>query len=205
MDIGDARIVYINYLRNQYNREGGLYMQKSKCNVRMVRIFLASPGDTKNERDIAQRVIENMNSYLPETEGIYLAVHRFEDLIPTCRKNARTQDIINEDLNDCDMAIAIFSRTLGRNESTLEEIRQFIDQGLPVWIYFNTKKLSSRKQSPEVLRQLLAVNEFREEIESRLNAGVTYGEYDGPKDFKKKLKKHLNKFIQDLYDADDIQ
>lgn len=79
----------------------------------VVRVLIASPGDTVNERRVLREVIEDWNS-LNGDQGVFLQTLRWEgDATPELGGN-RAQGVINRQLVDsADMLVGVFWTRLG--------------------------------------------------------------------------------------------
>jgi hypothetical protein len=111
--------------------------------ARVVRVLIASPGDTVNERQILREAIEDWNSVNAD-QGVMLLPRMWErDATP--EMGDRPQGVINRQLVDsADMVIGVFWTRLGTPTSeaesgTVEEIQRCIEAGKPVLLYFSSK------------------------------------------------------------------
>ena len=73
-------------------------------NVRIVRVFIASPGGLEDERRVAQEVIEEVNRESSEHWGCLFKLVGWEDTIPGFQ---RPQSLINVDLDKCQYFIGV--------------------------------------------------------------------------------------------------
>lgn len=106
-------------------------------------VFLASPGDLTEERRIVRCVVERINKVISRRVGWQVELLGWEDTIPGF---ARPQDLINKDVDCCDLFIGMLWKRWG--QSTLEYSSGFfeeferarrrrIDSGEPeVWLFF---------------------------------------------------------------------
>ena len=67
--------------------------------VRIVRVFLASPGDLADERRLAGEAIEEVNRTVARPAGFQVDLLGWEDTLSAA---GRPQEIINRDLRTCD-------------------------------------------------------------------------------------------------------
>jgi hypothetical protein len=135
----------------------------------VVRVLIASPGDTGQARLLLRDVLQEWNSLHAEDSRIMLLPVMWErDATP--EMGDRPQGIINKQLVDAsDTLVGIFWTRLGTPTSeaesgTVEEIERFIRAGKPVLIYFS--------QEPVVPNSIDAVeyehlNTFRESLKAR--------------------------------------
>ena len=99
--------------------------------LEILRVFIASPGDVAEERNIVEEVCRKLNDdpFVGKL-NIHLKVDRWENLYPSA---GRVQDIINPFVKDCDLFVCVFCKRLGspigKEESgTLEEFLLAYDQ-----------------------------------------------------------------------------
>lgn len=78
--------------------------------IQIVRIFLASPGDLKEERQLANEAIQELNRHLAPYFGFRLELKGWED---TISGTGRPQAIINKELDLCELFIGIMWRRWG--------------------------------------------------------------------------------------------
>src|SRR3954451_10560342 len=95
----------------------------------VLRVLIASPGDTTEERDAVERSLHGWNASRAEREQVILLPARWEtDAVP--RLGGSGQSVINEQLVDrADIIIALFDSRLGRAteqavSGTAEEIQR---------------------------------------------------------------------------------
>jgi tetratricopeptide (TPR) repeat protein len=73
--------------------------------ITQYRIFIGSPGGLRDEREAFRRVLTTFNEHHGEPNGIVFAPIGWED---TLGGVGRPQELINEDLRQCDFAIFVF-------------------------------------------------------------------------------------------------
>ena len=106
----------------------------------VLRILIASPGDTKEERDAVERGLHGWNAARAERERVILLPARWEtDAVP--RLGGSGQSVINDQLVDRADIIALFDFRLGQAteqavSGTAEEIQRANAAGKPVHVYF---------------------------------------------------------------------
>ena len=85
----------------------------------------------------------------------------------------RPQALLNEQLVfDADILIGVFWTRLGmptgREESgTVEEIREFLERGKPVLLYFSKRPIAPDRLDPEQFRKLTEFQTFGDSMSSR--------------------------------------
>lgn len=170
--------------------------------VNLYRVFLASPGDTKEERKITEAVIESINS---DFEGHF----NFRVELLTWENNTSPsfgedgQDVINKDIGlDYDIFIGIMWKRFGtptkRAESgTEEEFTRAYDKlvngdKIKIMFYFSSAPLEQENLD---IDQFKKVQLFKKKIG---DLGGYYWTYKTLEEFQKELRKHLIKHLLDL-------
>ena len=103
--------------------------------VDLIKIFIASPGDVKEQRDTVEKLIWEWNNEHTDFKNIVLMPIRWENnSTASYRINQDGQAVINEQiLEDSDILIAIFghkigTRTMTGKSGTVEEINYFYNK-----------------------------------------------------------------------------
>lgn len=157
--------------------------------AQVLRVLIASPGDTPNERAIVRDVLIEWNG-VNGGEGVMLLPRMWEtDAVPAM--GDEPQAIINRQLVDnADMLIGIFWTRLGTPTSeaasgTVEEIERCIAADKPVLLYFSRKPVVIDSVDRDEYERLVAarddfkqrgfVNTFESEHDlwRKVNAAVT--------------------------------
>ncbi len=73
-------------------------------NLRLIRVFIGSPGGLEEERQAAHDVVKEINQHNSDHWGSLFKLMGWEEAIPGYR---RAQDKINEDLDRCDYFIGV--------------------------------------------------------------------------------------------------
>lgn len=135
----------------------------------VVRVLVASPGDTGHARLLLRDVLQEWNSLHAEDSSVMLLPVMWErDATP--EMGDRPQGIINRQLVDAsDILVGIFWTRLGTPTSeaesgTAEEIERFISAGKPVLIYFSQEPVIPNSIDAEEYERL---NKFRENLKAR--------------------------------------
>ncbi|MFI5840350.1 hypothetical protein ACIA8K_11655 [Catenuloplanes sp. NPDC051500] len=145
----------------------------------VLKILIASPGDTKAERKAVTDALHGWNSARAEREEIVLLPKKWEsDAVP--RLGGSAQGVINEQLVDkADIVIALFDSRIGMATSaavsgTAEEIERAHAAGKPVHVYFSDEPIPRDAD----LTQVAALREFKDKLSS---LGLL-GTYASPED-----------------------
>ncbi len=182
-------------------------MPKKKV-IHEIRIFLASPGDVSEERNLAERIISESNRDICEPRNYRLKLIRWEnDTYPTIDQDG--QQVINKQLvlnefQTYDLFIGIMWMKFGTptpraGSGTEEEYNlahlAFQEHGLPhIMFYFNQAPPKSFPGKRE-LEGMQQVTEFKD----RLKGIGLIGNYKGADDFGNQFRRHLNTYINDHF------
>ncbi|RCK29393.1 DUF4062 domain-containing protein [Thalassospira lucentensis] len=176
-------------------------------NRRIVRIFLASPGDLSNERKIASEVVNELNKTHSAYWKCNLELFGWED---TISQYGRPQEIINRELDQCELFIGMLWKRWGTppdNDGHFtsgfeEEFVRATDR------MEQTKKpfisLMFKKVHPDLLRdpgvELKKVLDFRQnEIDKKR---LIFQEFDETQEFERKLSKTISQYIYSIIEKE---
>lgn len=172
--------------------------------MRELRVVLVSPSDVKEERDYAERVIEEINEVLAPTLELSLKIFRWEsDTTPAFHARG-PQGVIDfmADITNCDIVLAIFWKRLGTPlDSGLTGTEHEFWKAYKSWqehrrpqimTYFNRAPL--QYLSIEEADQIKALLEFR----TRFPKEGFWTEYEGPAQFPHILRANLGKMLRFL-------
>ncbi len=164
--------------------------------------FLASPGDTKDERLIAEKIVAEINNTLGEHHNFIVKLLKWEnDTYPDFGVDG--QDVINNQIGmDYDIFIGImwkkFGTKTGRAESgTIEEFDRAYEKlkekgDVKIMFYFNSAAIP---QDQLDIEQFEKVKGFKKKVGV---LGGYYWTYDTLETFEKDLRKHLQKHLLGL-------
>lgn len=158
-----------------------------------IKIAVASPGDTGEERACAREVIFRWNVLHAENYELVLMPIGWEThATPAMGKPA--QDIINDNvIDDADILIGVFGSRLGTPTAnapsgTVEEIQRHVDSGKPAMVYFSTKSIPRDQLDVD---QLTGLKEFEDECKSK--GLIDY--FTSTDEFREKLDRHLTQTV----------
>jgi hypothetical protein len=161
----------------------------------VLRVFLASPGDTSAERDVARTAIARWNVNHAQHEGVVLLPVGWEtDAVPEWGQHP--QDILNVRLLDsCDALVGILWTRLGTptpsgRSGTVEEIERFAATGKPVLLYFSRRAAELGAIDTD---QLVAVREY----EASCRDHALYDSFGDDAEFEVKLDRALTRIVRD--------
>lgn len=164
-----------------------------------MRVLLASPGDTRNERDLARTAIARWNSNNAMDQAVVLVPVGWEtDSVPEWGDHP--QSILNRQLVDSsDVLLGIFWTRLGTatpdsTSGTVEEIERFAKTGKPVMLYFCRKHADL---SAIDTAQLDALRDF----EASCRTHALYDTFGDAAEFESKLARGLTRTVIERFAA----
>ena len=90
--------------------------------VRTIRVFIASPGDLAVERAAFQQVLEELNAGFGDALDIKFEPLGWEDTLASTGR--RSQEVINREIDRCDVFILACTAGGGRRLRTLSRTRR---------------------------------------------------------------------------------
>ena len=150
----------------------------------VLRIFVSSPDDVQEERDVLEEVVRDINNTDAQERGLQLKTFRWEkDVTP--RIGPPPQKVVDEQTPDCRIYLGILSArfgtpTEGFGSGTEKEFRSALKswgkQGTP-WIlfYFNDDPPPIAQLPTGQVEQYLKVRRFRDELQGQGIAGKYTG------------------------------
>lgn len=116
----------------------------------VLRVFIGSPSDMPEERDVATAAINDWNALHSAADGVVLLPIKWETHARP-QSGTRPQQAINIELvASCDILIGMFWTKLGTStgvaeSGTVEEIDQFVEQSKPAMLYFSNRPIDPRQ------------------------------------------------------------
>ena len=177
--------------------------QTTMDNAKIFRCFIASPGDTGKERELCDKVIEDINTSMGSYFGFRLETVKWENNVhPAIGSDG--QAVINEQIGvNYDIFIGIMYMRFGMptpraGSGTEEEFNRAVslhqtNSDVEIMFYFNNK---ASNISDIDAAQLFEVKVFKEKVK---NAGCLYWDYDGQEEFANCLRKHLIQYLSRMY------
>ncbi len=173
--------------------------------VRIIRVFVSSPGDVSQEREVLEEIVQTVNRDTGQSLGLRLELFRWEvDVVPQI--GPKPQQVVDDQTPAYDVYLGILSTRFGTptgryGSGTEKEFKDALKNwkaaGSP-WItfYFDDAPKSLRK--PQEIQQLLKVSEFREKLQTQ---GIVCG-YVGVRgsagSFYEQVSNHLRKILHAL-------
>ena len=165
-----------------------------------VRIFISSPGDVREERDLLEDVITNeLQPTIGKQLGLYLHPMRWEKMVTPHMGDI--QKNVFKEMGEYDIFVGLFWKRFGTPTSEHEsgseaEFRDAYrkweeDRSRPILMYFREKAFSPNLED---LEQYAKVLTYKKELEGK---GL-YWSYTETDQFRKDVSRHLYKKIQEL-------
>jgi AAA domain len=180
----------------------------AKDMVRLIKVFVASPGDVEEERKAVEPVVAEINQTIADRLGCVLKVVKWETDVYPGTSPGGAQPVIDSqiDVEDMDLVIGIFWRRFGTDtglglSGSAHEIQRAVEasirhRGKPhVMIYFSDRPV--RIASVAEAEQQRKVLELRDRLKDRV---LTFP-YEQVQQFKDLVRQHLASFLQDYVDA----
>lgn len=174
--------------------------------VRKLRVIVASPSDTQDERIAVRRVLDELNHGLADVFRLRLEPWMWEsDSYPGLHTEG-PQGQVDESMaiDKSDIVIGIFWKRFGKpvadaKSGTEHELRRAIDSsrqsGHPhVMIYFNEQQFFPRSKDERA--QFASVADFRDEVQEI----ALICPYVGSDQFELLLRQHLQHLLREHYD-----
>lgn len=177
--------------------------------AKIFKAFIASPSDTNTERNLCDKIFDEINSGIGDIYKFRIESLKWEkDVRPTI-KDKDGQSIIFEQIGESfEIFVGIMNKKFGSptpragsgtEEEFNEAFRRYKEkQDLEIMFYFNEEPPKSMNEIKA--SELLKIEEFRKKLQPK---GI-YGFYEGATDFEDKLRKHLTKFFIDRYKKKDL-
>jgi len=184
------------YSEDPHERVAGSMPTGGRDMYRRIGVMIGSPGDATDERQAITDAILRWNAANSDDKHVMLEPVKWETHA-TPGLQGRPQGMINEELipkSDC--LIAVFRARAGSPtgkeiSGTIEEIREFMQQGKYVAVYFYEGNVAVGSIDPD---QLQTVNAFKPEIQQH---GLTES-YKTVDDLSAKLAHHLTAIVREV-------
>lgn len=175
--------------------------------LRLLRVFLASPGDLQDERRLANDAVEELNKQIAPFFGYRVELVGWEDTLP---KIGRPQEIINQDLDRCELFIGIMWKrwgtppansgpyTSGFEEEFKRSISRFKETGKPdMAMYF--KDLDSDDLS-DPGPNLKKVIEFKNDLISEKY--IFFSRFSTSDEFQRSVRDKITEYLINLNNSE---
>lgn len=135
----------------------------------VLKVLIATPGDTGDEVDAIIKSIHSWNGRRAEAEGVILLPRHWKsDAVPLVNPDGAQSVIDTQLVDSADIVIAVFDSRLGQAtedavSGTAHEIERTTEAGKPVHVYFSDEPISRNVDPAELTR----LNKFREEMQQK--------------------------------------
>ena len=163
-------------------------------------IFISSPSDVIEERVLVDDVFKDINHIWSDTFNISFRSKKWEDDVFSRISNKNPNEIILEEIGDCDIYLGImwkrFGTSNGDYDSGTEQEFRFVLNNFKKYnkplikFYFCKKRIEPDDLDIE---QLKLVKNFEKELK---NLGIVKN-YESSEEFKYILFKELSKYLMD--------
>jgi hypothetical protein len=169
----------------------------------VIKILVASPSDTKGERESCVRVFEELNQGIGDKQGFVIEKRMWEN-------NTRpsvgeySQAVVSEQLgNDYHIFVGIMNNKFGTEtkkagSGTEEEFNNTYNrivnkETVEVMFYFNDEPVKKSELNTEELNK---INAFKKKV---ADLGCYHWTYNGVQDFEKVFRRQLTDYLLNLY------
>ncbi len=162
--------------------------------TRTVKLFVASSGELKKEREQVELLVARENRKL-NRRNLFIEVVLWEELSHSFR-GERVQDYFSEKMLECEVVLFLFYTKAG--QYTLEEFKKayaaFKDNKKPnyLYVYFKDTPINPSQIVDKDIRKL---RELKNEIE---DAEQIYTHFETAEAFESQLKKQIDLLVDDL-------
>lgn len=171
------------------------------ADIRLIKVFLASPGDVSREADLVRETFDAINRTLGEKEGVRFEVKNWKtDSYPAYGGDG--QSLLNEqiaDMSQYDLFVGIMWNRFGtptpRGGSGTEEefqraVESFETNGNPqIMFYFNQAPFNPT--SVKDAEQKMKVLEFKGTVQGK---ALTH-DYSGAENFQQSFRNHVESWL----------
>jgi len=173
--------------------------------IRLFKIFLASPGDTQEERKAAEDVVNEINKGSGPRDNYRLELLKWEtDTYSSIGEDG--QDVINKQIgSDYQVFVGVMWKKFGTptkraGSGTEEEFQLAYERydkkkDINIMFYFNSSPIP---QDADFI-QAQKVKDFKSRIQ---DLGVYHKSFDSTKDFEKHLRMDLQRYVNDILKAE---
>lgn len=170
---------------------------------KVIRIFLASPGDLKDERAAAKQAVDELNQSWLAHHGYHVELVGWELTVAAI---GRPQALINEDLASCEYFIGVVWKRWGtppgkdgKYQSGFEEefqtsLERYRASGKPgISLFFKTLTPQDKQDPGPQLQQVI---DFKKDIVDRQE--LLYEEFNSVADFEGRIRRSVFAYVRGL-------
>ena len=165
--------------------------------TKILKIFLATPGDLEQERKTTREVVERINKAVCRILGLHIELLGWEDTLPGC---SRPQSLINNEVDSCDLFIGIlwqrWGQPTGEYRSGFEE--EFIrarerhnkTDKPEIWLFFKNVDEDRLNDPGEQLKKVI---EFKNGLIEKNE--LFFKEFPDSNNWGNMIRDHLDSYI----------
>jgi hypothetical protein len=164
-----------------------------------IAVFIASPGDLAGERKVFKETIDTLNGGFGDGAGVAFEPLGWEDIL--AETGRRTQDVINQDIEQCDLFILVLHRRWGQDATdskfssyTEEEFELALsrwenNRSPEIIVFFKNVDAASIADPGPELKKVLA---FKKKLEK--GKSTMFRTFNTEAQFGQEIDKHLRAF-----------
>ncbi|MDJ0583175.1 GUN4 domain-containing protein [Crocosphaera sp.] len=182
----------INKLQEQLETEKSHQQSTNKIEIRIIKFFLASSSELKEDREQFEIFINRKNKQYIK-QGIFLELVIWEDFLDAMSQT-RLQDEYNKVITECDLFVSLFLTKVGQytEEEFDTAFGTFKENNKPlIYTYFKDAPINLSRITTEINTLL----KFKEKL-SKL--GHFYTSYNSIEELKYRFEQQLNKAFDHL-------
>ncbi len=179
---------------------------------RKINVFIASPGDLKDERQEFRKTMQLLNVGFGDGASVEFVPLGWENTLAST--GPRVQSVINTDIDRCDIFILAMYRRWGQGAPDAEPYTSYTEEefhralerwktsGTPeIFVFFKRVDAESEADPGPELRKVM---EFRKHLEETRQ--VLYRYFDSPESLMEEIDKHLRAYVKcELPRADELR
>ncbi len=168
--------------------------------MKRLKVFLASPGDLKEERKIVKEVVDRINTIVGRRVDWHIELYGWEDILPGF---SRPQALINKEVDACDLFLGMlwqrWGEPTGEFSSGFEEeferaCKKRKETNSPeIWLFFKSVEEDRLKDPGEQLSKVIKFKKEQEEKKELLFKG-----FKDPLEWDKLIHDSLSAYLLDL-------
>ena len=180
-------------------------MPNDSRTVRVITVFVSSPSDVQQERDVLDEIVTSINRTDGQPGGFRLELFKWEDSV-TPRIGPKPQEVVDEQTPAYDVYLGIMSTRFGTptaryGSGTAQEFEEawksWENVGSP-WITFYFQDEPKLSGNAAAAAQYVKVCEFREQLCTQ-GLVATYKNVRGSREaFFEKVSEHLRNIVRNL-------
>lgn len=178
-------------------------MTNMQATRKVIKVFIASPGDLGSERAIAREIGEEFNSLWAESTGYQIEIVGWEE---TIGEMGRPQEIINRDLERCELFIGMLWKRWGTAPDTHGKFTSGFEEEFSISLErYKREKIPQismffKEIDNDLLRDpgadLQKVIKFKEDLIN--GKEILFETFKDLKDFERKIRRRISDYVKNL-------